>query len=259
MHPASAPPTAAESAQTVRHSIIQSIALHLAPGIVMLIFYLLAAPVVMEAGYPPMFASLLTIPLILVPVMLGYLSIVSRRVTGSYNPMAAVGYRNVLSTWKTAGYVVGLTLGGAAAFVAVESVVGSSVKDAAFGWLPMWFLNPAGLEAITGMPVAKQVVFLGSLLVFAGFVAPVVEELYFRGHLLPGISRLGVWAPVVSVALFTLYHFESPWEGPGRFVMVLPMVYAVWHTRSVRLGIIVHVVLNTLSALAVAAAVWTSA
>lgn len=259
MTSASALPTVADPAQTVRHSVAQSIALHLAPGVVMLIFYLLAAPVVMEAGYPPLFASLLTIPLILVPVMLGYLGIVARRMTGSFNPMAVVGYRNVLSSWKTAGYVVGLTLGGAAAFVAVEAIIGSSFKDAVFGWLPTWFLNPADLELITGMPVEKQIIFLASLLVFAGFVAPVVEELYFRGHLLPGISRLGVWAPVASVALFTLYHFESPWEGPGRFVMVLPMVYAVWYTRSVRLGIIVHVVLNTLSALGVAAAVWTAA
>jgi membrane protease YdiL (CAAX protease family) len=60
---------------------------------------------------------------------------------------------------------------------------------------------------------------------------------------------------LAGVALFTLYHFESPWEGPVRFAVVLPMAWAVWKLRSVRLGIVVHVALNTLSAIALALAV----
>jgi membrane protease YdiL (CAAX protease family) len=43
-------------------------------------------------------------------------------------------------------------------------------------------------------------------LVLSGVVAPVVEEMYFRGYLLPRLSRLGRWAPVLNVTLFALYH-----------------------------------------------------
>jgi uncharacterized protein len=57
------------------------------------------------------------------------------------------------------------------------------------------------------------------------------------------------------VALFTLYHFESPWENPARFLVVLPMASVVWARRSVRFGVVIHVLLNTLSALAVTVAV----
>jgi AcrR family transcriptional regulator len=48
----------------------------------------------------------------------------------------------------------------------------------------------------------------------------VVEELYFRGYLLPRISRFGGWAPVINCCLFALYHFWQPFNLPsllGRF------------------------------------------
>jgi uncharacterized protein len=250
-----APRTVSDPAETIRHSLWASVALHLAPGIVMLVFYIAAAPLVMQWGYPPLFASLLTIPLILVPWMLGYLSYAARRSFGTWNPLAVVGYRSVLTRWQYAGYTVVLTIIGAGAFVASDALLGTTLVDAISGWLPAWFVNPADMDHIVGMTAGRQVIFLASLLVFAGFVAPVVEEFYFRGHLMAGIARFGVWAPVISVTLFTLYHFESPWEGPARFLMVLPMVYMVWRTRSVMLGVIVHVTLNTLSALMVVAAV----
>ena len=43
-----------------------------------------------------------------------------------------------------------------------------------------------------------------------------VEELYFRGYLLPRISRLGAWAPLVNTVLFSLYHLFTPWLSVGR-------------------------------------------
>jgi hypothetical protein len=44
---------------------------------------------------------------------------------------------------------------------------------------------------------------------------------------MPGLGRFGAWAPVAGVALFTLYHLESPWEGTVCFAVVLPMAWAV--------------------------------
>jgi uncharacterized protein len=245
----------ADPRDQIDHSVWKSIALHLGPGILMLGFYLATAPIVMAWGFPPLFASLLTIPLILVPSMLGYLGYEARRTTGRFDPMAVVGYRAVIPVGRMAWYTVGLIVWGAVSFMLMETLIGPGLVEAVFGWLPAWFINPADFDAIVSMSTGRQVIFLGSLLLFAGIVAPIVEEIYFRGHLLPGIARFGIWAPIINVFLFTLYHFESPWEAPGRFVMVLPLVYLVWRTRSLRLGIIVHVLLNTLSALALIAAV----
>ncbi len=88
----------------------------------------------------------------------------------------------------------------------------------------------------------------------SGFVAPLVEEQYFRGFLLPRISRFGIWSVVLNSLLFTLYHTWTPWLGFTRFLMLLPMVYAVWRLRSIRIGIWIHVLLNTIDvSLAIAA------
>jgi membrane protease YdiL (CAAX protease family) len=72
----------------------------------------------------------------------------------------------------------------------------------------------------------------------------VVEELYFRGYLLPRISRFGAWAPLINMVLFSLYHFFTPWQNLGRIVGLLPMVYTVWWKRSIYVSIAVHVLGN---------------
>jgi membrane protease YdiL (CAAX protease family) len=77
-----------------------------------------------------------------------------------------------------------------------------------------------------------------------GIAGPVVEELYFRGYLLPRIARLGGWAPVLNMVLFSLYHFFTPWNNVGRIVALLPMVYATWWKRNIYLGMAVHVLWN---------------
>lgn len=81
-------------------------------------------------------------------------------------------------------------------------------------------------------------------LITTTIVAPVVEELYFRGFLPPRLEHLGTWAPVVSTVLFAAYHVWSPWQVPVRIVASLPLFYATWRTRSVTLAMVVHVALN---------------
>ena len=65
-------------------------------------------------------------------------------------------------------------------------------------------------------------VTLAAYLVLNGFVGPIVEELYFRGYLLPRMEWMGRWAPLVNVSLFSLYHFWSPWQIVGRILGLRP-------------------------------------
>jgi uncharacterized protein len=238
-----------------QHSMLRSVLLHLAPGLLSLAFYIAVAPAVVAWGFPPLFASILTIPLIIVPFMLGWLAMEARRVTGSYAPLAVVQYRERVPTRTLAGWSVVLVLWGAIAFGATEAAGVTDALRPAFSALPSWFLHPAEFDAIVAMGTPQLVIFLVAMVLVVGVLAPTVEELYFRGYLMPGLGRFGAWAPVISVALFTLYHLESPWEGPVRFAVVLPMAWAVWKLRSVRLGIVVHVALNTLSAVVLVFAV----
>ena len=86
-----------------------------------------------------------------------------------------------------------------------------------------------------------------------GIAGPVVEEMYFRGYLLPRISRLGAWAPLVNTVLFSLYHFFTPWLNVGRIIGLLPMVYAAWWKKSIYVSMAVHVLGNAIPMLFVLA------
>jgi membrane protease YdiL (CAAX protease family) len=94
---------------------------------------------------------------------------------------------------------------------------------------------------------------LAAYLVLNGVVGPIVEELYFRGHLLPRMQYLGRWAWLVNVGLFSLYHFWSPWQLLSRIVGFGPTVYAVQRTRNIHLGMAVHCTLNIIGVVTVGA------
>ena len=87
-----------------------------------------------------------------------------------------------------------------------------------------------------------------------GLLGPVVEELYFRGHLLPRIDRFGRAAPVLNAVLFSLYHFWTPWQNVGRILGLLPWIFTVWRKRSVALSMAVHISVNCIFLLLVLAA-----
>ena len=86
-------------------------------------------------------------------------------------------------------------------------------------------------------------------LVLTGEALPWVEELYFRGYLLPHISRYGAWAPLLGGLFFALYH---GWQWYG-FVTVLLLGTAlgtvVWWKRDMRIPIALHVFANALTRL----------
>jgi uncharacterized protein len=239
----------------IQHGILKTLFLHLFPGLVMLVFYIAIAPMVIAEGYPPIFGSILTIPVILVPWMLGYLALEGKRLTGRYNIMAAVSYREKLPAGRYAAWSIALIVWGVLLMLTAGAWLTPALASALHGWLPEWFLNSVELDMITAMPRENLIIFLVFYMIFVAIVAPWIEELYFRGNLMPALSRMGIMAPVLGTLLFTIYHFESLWENPVRFLMVLPLSVAVWKTRSVNIGIIVHVALNTLGGVALIIAV----
>lgn len=83
-------------------------------------------------------------------------------------------------------------------------------------------------------------------LVVNGLALPAVEELYFRGYLLPRIP-CGRWSPLVNASLFSLYHFFSPWGNLTRVLAVTPIAYVVRWKRNVYLGIATHCLLDTMA------------
>ena len=91
-------------------------------------------------------------------------------------------------------------------------------------------------------------VMLIAQLVVDGLVVPIVEELYFRGHLMPRVNYLGWAAPLFSTFLFAVQHFWQPYNYLLIFLIVLPQAYIVWWKRNIYIGMLVHCTGNTLGA-----------
>jgi membrane protease YdiL (CAAX protease family) len=115
-------------------------------------------------------------------------------------------------------------------------------------WLPQWF-EMRDVAQLAQYSRASLVVTFWLSLALNGIAAPIVEELYFRGYLMPRLARFGRWTPLIAVALFTLYHFWQPYFWATQFFGMLPVVLAVWWKRSITLGIFTHAAMNLIGLL----------
>jgi membrane protease YdiL (CAAX protease family) len=226
--------------------------LFLVPGALMTLAFVAMAPVVEAIGLPPIAALLAAIVGVLVPIELGVVLWASR---GTDGRLAAVPYRSPmpLRTWI---WIVPVLIVAAFVGFGLHQVIEPQLIDRLFGWLPGWFVTPIPLDQVGAYSRVAWIVTFGAFLAINGFLGPIVEELYFRGYLLPRMEYMGRWGPLVNVTLFSLYHFWSPWQIAARILGFGPTVYAVRWKRNVYLGMVVHCSLNTLAVLLVAALVF---
>jgi len=104
------------------------------------------------------------------------------------------------------------------------------------------------LDMGLGGEYSKSVLIITYLFafIFVVIVAPTVEELYFRGYLLPRMPRWKGWTPILHSTLFALYHTWTPWMAITRTIAMLPLIYIVQRKRNIYLGIIIHCLINVI-------------
>jgi uncharacterized protein len=90
----------------------------------------------------------------------------------------------------------------------------------------------------------------GSLILINGVAAPIVEELYFRGYLMPRISRFGWKTPILEDVLFALYHIWQPWAYVIILLTMISYIAPVFRKRNIYIGIWAHMSLNFLGNIA---------
>jgi membrane protease YdiL (CAAX protease family) len=121
--------------------------------------------------------------------------------------------------------------------------------------MPDSLLQYAVVEEDEGEVAGGELVaFVLVALAFNGIAGPVVEELYFRGHLLPRLERYGRRAPVINTILFATYHFFSPWRYPTIIIGFLPITWLAWRQRSVFVSMAAHMAINMVTVLLLVAA-----
>jgi membrane protease YdiL (CAAX protease family) len=230
------------------HTIWQTIALHLLPGLLITAFYFLTAPLVMKASYPSQMALLVAILFVLIPFELGYLLYQGQKRNGRLSLMGVVLNREPMPLWQYFIFVP-ILLGWSFAAFTFLSPLDTYLTQKLFAWFPAWSIPSTLLTQIAQYsPTALLVTFLLAL-ALNGLAGPLVEELYFRGYLLPRIPAAKLWAPLFNVVLFSLYHFFSPWQNITRIVALIPLIYVVSRKHNIYISILVHCLLNTLGAL----------
>jgi membrane protease YdiL (CAAX protease family) len=158
-------------------------------------------------------------------------------------PWTALGLRPVPLGWFVLAPILtlGMLIVGGAMTVAISSLQGQP------------FVNPQ----VHDMSQGQQLTSLHLVLFLLGtaIVAPIVEEIFFRGMLFPLMRRrLPAWLAIITnAAIFAALHF-IPILLPMLFAMGLLLTFVRARTDSVVPGIIIHSLNNTIFVLGVYAA-----
>jgi membrane protease YdiL (CAAX protease family) len=222
-----------------QHTLGRSVLLHLLPGALILVAYLALYPLTATLGLPSLTALLLAVVIAGIPSQLGHLLYRGYRRNGRLSLDGVVVFRRRSPLWQ---YLVLVPLGIVWSFGWYGALAPLSdwLTRVVFGWAPVWFLR-ADLATSDGAILIGTLV---ALLILNGFVGPIVEELYFRGYLLPRLAHYGKGAPWINLTLFALYHLWQPWLYPTVFVALASLVFPVWWTRNWRIGVYIHCALN---------------
>jgi membrane protease YdiL (CAAX protease family) len=225
-----------EQDQIEKHSTAQSVILHLLPGILVGCFYFLARQPVANMGYPSILALLLAFAFILIPVELGYLLYQGKKKTGRFTLQGIISYRNPIPWWQYLVWVLIIFVATGAIFNLLKPV-DVFLRERLFFWMPDVNYGLDGNYSRTILIVTYSL-----FLIFNVFLAPLVEELYFRGYLLPRMK--GRFATLLHSFLFAAIHVFTPWMIITRTLGLLPILFGV-KKKNIYIGMIVHILGNS--------------
>lgn len=223
--------------QLEKHTIVQSVILHLFPGILIGIFYILIRQPIQQIGYPSIFGLILAIIFVLVPVELGYLLLKGKQTTGRFTLDELISYRIPIPWWQSILWIL-IVLALMGAIFTVMKPVDNFLMEKLFFWMPTLDSGLDGNYSKTALVVTYSI-----FIIFGVIVGPLVEELYFRGYLLPRIPCKQ--SELFHSILFAAYHVWTPWMFITRTVAMLPLIIVV-KKKNIAIGIVAHILVNTL-------------
>ena len=224
--------------------------LHLLPGALTMLLMLVTGYIMEEAGLFPSVPVMFTViaPLLALG-LIGFLFYKGKALNGRISLQGVVLYSPRPIPWeKTIGLACALFAWIAFIWYICKPALNEFFITHAFSWMPAYFFDDYFLNNL-GQYSAGTLRALGILFTLSISLGGAVEELYFRGYLLPRMAYLGRWAPLANTVMFSLYHFWSPWENLTRLLGITPWIYTVWRTRNIYLSLLVHFVINAFSGL----------
>ncbi len=216
---------------------------HLYPGILLTAFFVVFSPLLYQRGIPPQLILLLGIPLVIVPSL--YLHLVrAKKKEQQENIMQLIVYRHKLSWVQLILYSLGIIFFAFLVYGFTQPI-SLYIANNLLGWLPEWY----AVQDFEGYSKSIITFTLICNLLLNGILAPIVEEIYFRGYLLPRMAIYQQWAPLINALWFALYHLWQPHIYLTLFLAMLPLSYFTWKLQNLQLAIFAHCGLNIIGAL----------
>lgn len=165
---------------TEQLSIPSILFLHLFPGLVILLLSILFANPHWGFGLPVFLSLLLAISFGLIPVELGILYYVARKKGKKLRDI--LGFTTQMPVGKTLLCALPCFVIAVIAFGLIKEPEHKLFADI-FAWVPNWFRINVSDIGSNSLLIIGTTVLLN--FIFNGILGPLVEELYFRGYLLP--------------------------------------------------------------------------
>ena len=232
-----------------QHSVTKSIALHLMPGLLLISTYILMTPTMVALGLPSIVAFIIAAAGVAMPFEIVFLLYQGRNKNGAWSLKGLLAYQEKIPNKHLALYTLLLTLWGGIWLGTIPMFIDYIIIDKLFFWLPSWFNIASFVNNVGDYSSTILLITLCSGAILTGLMAAYVEELYYRGYLLPRIAYLGKGGIWLNSVLFSLNHFHTPWGFVTRIFFIAPMVYITWLKKDLRIAIWVHCILGVIGML----------
>jgi len=125
--------------------------------------------------------------------------------------------------------------------LALAAFVFVFASNITYGMIASRFFSMEDLQSRVLKVILSGKVSLALLIPIVIFVAPVVEEIFFRGFIYPAFrKKMGVvWGILLSALVFAIFHFE-PYQIPPLLIIGAILAFIYERTRSLVPTILLH-------------------
>ncbi len=185
----------------------------------------------------------------LVPIELGVILSASKKENGTYSLKCAFVGQEKLPIWKI--LLIALTFFGIAgllsAFVApIENQIFAEMRASVLHNLPTGF-DWQNYEYLKSFSRSVLIITCIYYAIFNVLVAPITEELFFRGYLTSHYEKQNSFTPILIAILFSLYHFWLPFNNVFRILAFAPVAYVSYKKKNIYISMCFHCFCNLFS------------
>lgn len=193
----------------------------------------------------------------LVPMELGIILSAGKRENGAYSLKSAFVGQEKLPLWKILifAFVFFGVAGLLSAFVApLENQFFAQMRTSLLKGLPIGFdwTNYEYMKSFSKPILILTCIYYG---LFNVLIAPITEELFFRGYLTSHYKKQSSFLPILISVLFSLYHFWLPFNNVFRILAFAPVAYVAYKKKNLYISICFHCLCNLFSVVSFAVAI----